>query len=96
MQHAQGTRGFVFQPRQESFRLPGTVGGGGATKRVRAENDASVALSSDIQDELCIQHWDCMETFENFTVWNYDQAPSNTDEMRRWTDWVKISAAMAQ
>jgi hypothetical protein len=56
-------------------------------KRARGEGEAD-------ESEFAEEEWDCQAVFESISYWNYDRAPAETDEARRWLDWLSVADAI--
>jgi ribonuclease H2 subunit C len=56
-------------------------------KRARGEAEAD-------ESEAAEEEWECQAVFESISFWNYDRAPAETDEARRWLDWLSVADAI--
>jgi len=92
---AAGMRGFVFQPRKETFhQLSGPT-----SKRIRLSQEPGcqdAQIDQEKGENESMDHWECLGSFEELTAWNFDQHPSDHDEVRRWLDWVPISKVLVE
>ncbi len=83
-------KGYVFQPRKKEFDFTAS------TTNVENMRECQNGSLKDMAKTDESEHWDCMAVFNDMTMWNCDDLPSESDEMRRWKDWIDISKAIAE